>query len=334
VGGGVIALHRIGWNSVAASVLASSPFFVLLAIALMCLSMVFRAVAWRAVLEPALPASGVRFADAMQGTSIGVLMSATLPARLGEVSRAWIVANRLGRAREILPTVLGTLVSQTLLNLIALAVLGTVMFSTVGIFDGHEKALLLVAVAPVVALLLVVLAPVALRKGAPSRFVRLQQTAARARAAMVQARRGLQVFRNPKLGAWAAFMQLLAWAIQWLACYALLVALGLDHQAGIGAAAAVLFAVNVTAVIPATPSNIGVFQAACVAVLSAYGVNHTDAFAYGIILQAVEVATAFALGMPSLVAEGMSWKDLRLRALHASPVELRVHSRDTGRVEA
>ena len=53
----------------------------------------------------------------------------------------------------------------------------------------------------------------------------------------------------------------------------LLVALGLDHQAGIGAAAAVLFAVNVTAVLPATPSNLGVFQAACVAVLTGgYGV--------------------------------------------------------------
>jgi len=112
------------------------------------------------------------------------------------------------------------------------------------------------------------------------------------------------------------------------------VALGLDHQAGIGAAAAVLFAVNVTAVIPATPSNIGVFQAACVAVLSAYGVSHTDAFAYGIILQAVEVATAFALGMPSLVGEGMSWKDLRLRALHAAPVELRVPSRGRDRAGA
>ena len=43
--------------------------------------------------------------------------------------------------------------------------------------------------------------------------------------------------------------------------------LGLDGQAGIGAAAAVLFAVNVTAVLPATPSNLGVFQAACVAIL-------------------------------------------------------------------
>ena len=148
---------------------------------------------------------------------------------------------------------------------------------------------------------------------------------------MIEARRGLKVFRNPRLGAWAAFMQLLAWAIQWFACYTLLVALGLDQKAGLGAAAAVLFAVNVTAVIPATPSNIGVFQAACVAVLSAYGVNHTDAFAYGIILQAVEVATAFALGMPSLVGEGMSWKDLKLRALHATPVELSVRARRSAR---
>ena len=80
-----------------------------------------------------------------------------------------------------------------------------------------------------------------------------------------------------------------------------------------------LFAVNVTAALPATPSNLGVFQAACVAVLSAYGVGHTDALAYGIILQAVEIATALAMGMPALLREGMTWKDLRLRALHATP---------------
>ena len=122
-------------------------------------------------------------------------------------------------------------------------------------------------------------------------------------------------------------MQLTAWTIQWIACYVLLVALGLDGHAGIGAAAAVLFAVNVTAALPATPSNLGVFQAACVAVLSAYGVSKTNAFAYGVILQAVEIATALAMGMPALLREGMTWKDLRLRALHAAPVELRAAGR-------
>jgi phosphatidylinositol alpha-mannosyltransferase len=33
------------------------------------------------------------------------------------------------------------------------------------------------------------------------------------------------------------------------------------------------------------------------------------------------------MGMPALVREGMTWKDMRLRALHASPVELAVGSR-------
>ena len=92
---------------------------------------------------------------------------------------------------------------------------------------------------------------------------------------------------------------------------------------GLGAAAAVLFAVNVTAVLPATPSNVGVFQAACAAVLhGAYDVGWNDALAYGIILQAVEIATAVIMGAPALVKEGLSWRDVRLRALHATPVQL------------
>ena len=236
--------------------------------------------------------------------------------------------------RDRFPVVLGTLVSQTLLNILALSILGTVMFATVGVFRGGEDALVIASIAPAVLLALVVSAPWLLRRGRPSRFQRVQQAAAVARRAMLQVRRGLEVFRRPRLGGWAALMQLLAWAIQWLACYALLVALGLDERAGIGAAAAVLFAVNVTAALPATPSNLGVFQAACVAVLSAYHVGHTDALAYGIILQAVEIATAVGMGMPALVREGMTWKDLRLRALHAAPVELTRQRNEPAEAEA
>jgi phosphatidylinositol alpha-mannosyltransferase len=321
-----LALQRIGIQSIGDALLAATPFWVVMSFALMCSSMLVRAESWHAILRAALPGVKVRRRDAARGVMIGVLMSATLPARLGEPSRALIVARRLGHVRERLPVVLGSIVSQTVLNLVALVILGSVMFATVGLFQGHEKALMVATILPVVLLALVLTAPALLRRGKPSRFARLQQAATKARGALVLVRRGLQVFRQPKLGAWAAFMQIMAWAIQWLACYVLLVALGLGHV-GVGAAAAVLFAVNVTAAIPATPSNIGVFQAACVAVLAAYHVGHTDALAYGIILQAVEIATAFALGMPALVREGMSWKDLRLRAIHSSPVELRVSRR-------
>ena len=40
------------------------------------------------------------------------------------------------------------------------------------------------------------------------------------------------------------------------------------------------------------------------------------------ILQAVEVVTAILLGMPALLREGMSWREVRLRAMHSTPIKL------------
>jgi phosphatidyl-myo-inositol alpha-mannosyltransferase len=124
-------------------------------------------------------------------------------------------------------------------------------------------------------------------------------------------RRGLQVFADPLRGLHAGSAQLLAWALQWLACYCVLLAVHLRPPATLATAAAVLFAVNATAVLPPAPSNVGVFQAACIAVLAAYGVGAGRALAYGIVLQAVEVATAVGLGVPALLVEGLGWRSLR-----------------------
>jgi phosphatidylinositol alpha-mannosyltransferase len=328
----VLALNKIGLDHIATALINSSPSFVLLGLALMCSAMVMRAFSWDAILRAALPKSSVKLADAMQGTFIGVLMSSTLPARLGEPSRALVVARRTGRPRESLPVVLGTLVSQTLLNIVALAVLGAVMFSSVDIFSGHQNALLIAAVVPLALLLLVLLAPIILRHGTPgSRLGRLHTVMMQARQAMTRVRAGLAVFRRPRLGARATVCQLAAWALQWLSCYVLLVALGLSDQAGLAAAAAVLFAVNITAVLPATPANLGVFQAACAAVLhTGWHVGIPAGVAYGVILQAVEVSTAVLMGMPALVKEGMSWREVRLRAMHAAPVKLPSRPTRTG----
>jgi phosphatidylinositol alpha-mannosyltransferase len=320
-GGTLLALDRIGMRPIGHALVHSQPVWVLVGLALMCLSMVWRAVSWHAILRAALPDARPRFVDAMQGTTIGVLMSATLPARLGEPSRALIVARRLGRPRDRLPAVLGTLVSQTLLNVLALVILGAVMFTTVGLFAGRQQALLWYAIAPFGVLCAVLVAPALIRSGLPSRSARVHRWLTQARSALARVRDGLRVFRSPRLGAEAVTMQLGAWALQWVSCYVLMEALDLNLD--MGAAAAVLFAVNVTAVLPLTPSNLGVFQAACLAVLTgAYGVDAAEALGYGIILQAVEVATAVVMGAPALVKEGLSWRDVRLRAMHTAPVSL------------
>ncbi|HEY4918272.1 MAG TPA: lysylphosphatidylglycerol synthase transmembrane domain-containing protein, partial [Solirubrobacteraceae bacterium] len=318
-----IALQRVGLTRVAASLVASKPGLIAAGVALMCAAMFARSISWHSILAAAPTWRRAKRRDAMQGTFIGVLMSATLPARLGEPSRALIVARRLGRARESLPVVLGTIVSQTLLNLLALTILGGVALSSVAVLDGHDRALLLIALAPLAALLAVALAPILVPPAALSRSRRLRVLLAAVRRSLLRLRDGLRVFRQPRRAAIATVAQLGAWAMQWIACWLLLVALGLDSHAGLGAAAGVLFAVNVTAVIPATPANVGVFQAACVAVLAGvYHVHTADAVAYGIVLQAVELATALIMGLPALVNEGLSWREVRLRAMHTTPVKL------------
>jgi phosphatidylinositol alpha-mannosyltransferase len=327
VGLTAMAANRIGLDSVAESFVRSKPGWVLIALALMMASMFLRAASWYAIARAALPGPNVRRRDVTSGTMIGVLMSATLPARLGEPARAMVVARRVGRMRETFPVLVGTLVSQSILNVAALVILGAIIVSTTDLFHQNQKALFLISLVPVAILVGVMAAPAVVRHNGTGRLARI---AAAARRALLQVRTGLSVFRDLRRGFFAACAQLLAWAIQLLACFALFEALGLQVDGEVAAAAAVLFAVNVTAVVPATPSNIGVFQLAVISVLAGgFGVAAADALAYGIILQAVEVGTAVALGVPALVREGMSWRDVRLRALQTAPVRLSGVERET-----
>jgi phosphatidylinositol alpha-mannosyltransferase len=315
-----LAANKIGVSNVVESIVRSDAGWVLIACALMAISLFMRAGSWFAICRAALPNRLIRRRDVTSATMIGVLMSATLPARLGEPARAMVLSRRIGRMRETFPVLLGTLVSQTVLNIVALVMLGAIIVSSTDLFHSSSQKLFAFSFVPLALLLAVLVAPLLMRSNGNGRLARV---AAWLRGAIVQVRRGLHVFREPRRGGFAAAAQLGAWAVQLAACWALLVALGLDHRAGIGAAAAVLFAVNVTAVVPATPSNIGIFQLAVISVLTTgFDVGKADALAYGVILQAVEIATAVALGVPALVREGLTWGDLRLRALSAAPVRL------------
>jgi phosphatidylinositol alpha-mannosyltransferase len=209
------------------------------------------------------------------------------------------------------------------------------MFATIGLFAGRQQTLLWYALAPFAVLCAVLVAPALLRRGRAARSATVRHWLGMVRDALARVRSGLAVYRRPRLGLLATTAQLGAWALQMASCYVLLVALNLDSQADLGAAAAVHFAVNVTAVLPLTPSNLGVFQAACVAVLTyAYGVSPAQALGYGIVLQAVEVATAVVMGGPALVKEGLSWREVRLRALHTAPVSLSAGASGASKAEA
>jgi phosphatidylinositol alpha-mannosyltransferase len=310
----VFALSRLDLSRIGHALITASPGWIALALLLMGLSLVMRSISWHETLRAALPETPIRFAPVLRATMIGVMGSAVFPGRIGEPSRVIVLTRRLeGPRRRILPVVAGTVFSQTLINLLALGVLLAVTFTSVPIFHGHVAGIVTALAVPLALCLLVLLGPRLLALGRRSRSGRIALAAAAVSRLLRLARRGLVVFARPRYGLTAVAAQLLAWALQWLACYAVILALHLQSQASLLAAAAILLAINLSAILPATPSNVGVFQAACLVVLAAYGVGAGPGLAYGIILQAVEVLTALALGVPALLGEGLTWRDIRPR---------------------
>lgn len=320
----VAAISSLELGKVGNALVSARPAWLGAALVVMMSSLFARSVSWLEVLRAAIPNTVISRLAVTRATMIGVLGSAVFPGRLGEPSRVVVVSRRLPQPTiRMLPVVAGTVFSQTLINLLALAILAVVTLTSVPLLSGKASGLEVAAIVPLAIVVIVLITPPLLKLATRARSERLRNSAQALIRLLQLARQGLRVFARPRHGAPAIGFQLIAWALQWCSCYLVLIAMHLQSHTGLAAAAAVLLAVNVSAVVPATPSNVGVFQAACAFALKLYGVAYGPAIAYGILLQAVEIVTAMALGIPALLGEGMTWQDIR----HAREIEDEIEER-------
>jgi hypothetical protein len=79
----------------------------------------------------------------------------------------------------------------------------------------------------------------------------------------------------------------------------------------LSAAAVVLLLMNVATIFPLWPGNIGLLQAAVALPLRRYGVPYGTGFAYGLVLQALEMSVGVGVGLIMLAREGLSFASLR-----------------------
>ena len=82
-------------------------------------------------------------------------------------------------------------------------------------------------------------------------------------------------------------------------------------DAPLPAAGLVLVLMNIATIVPLWPGNIGLVQAAVALPLRNYGVAYPVGFAYGIVLQAIEIACGVMLGLVAIAREGISVAMLR-----------------------
>jgi phosphatidylinositol alpha-mannosyltransferase len=310
----ILALTRVDLAEVGHALARVDGWWLGGAAALMAAAFLARGESWYVAIREALPGERIGRPVVTRALLIGMAGSSVAPGRLGEAARAWLVARRTRRVRDALATVVGTVLAQTALNVVALAVLTTVAVAGSAIRGARTQSVTITALVPAVCIIAVVGAPALLARSRALRVGRIGRICGWVRAQLVHVRNGLVVFRRPGPAIHSGGFQLLAWGLQWACCYATLSAFGLQQRAGLAAAAAVLVAVNITAIVPVTPSSVGVFQAACIAVLAPFHVSAGEALAYGLVLQAVEVGCALVMGLPSLLMEGVSIAELRVHA--------------------
>jgi uncharacterized protein (TIRG00374 family) len=288
---------------------ASLPW-VAIAVVSVAVAFLARAESWFIAVRAALPESRLGRPVVARSLMIGVATSSVTPARVGEAVRTWILSRRAGGHCA---TVLGTVVSQTLMNLIALGLLAMFVLSGGSAFGFSTEMIVAAIAVPVLLLAALVAAGRLIISTCPA-----GETCPNARLAkrvgcwfsrqVADTGRGMAVFSDRRCAVHSIGAQLGAWMLQGFACYAILMALGLHASAT--AAAAVLLAVNLSAIVPVTPANVGLFQAACIAVLTPLGISGGHALAYGLLLQGVEMGVAIGMGVPAMLGEGLSLREL------------------------
>src|SRR5271167_4569694 len=184
------ALSRLDLHHVSHALITATPGWVALALALMALSLLLRSISWQQTLRAALPETPIAWAPVIRATMIGVMASAIFPGRIGEPTRVLVLSRRLdGPARRLLPIVAGTVFSQTLINLLALAILGGVTFTAVPLLHGHVVGAASALTVPLAVCVLVLAGPRLLAVARRSRSMRVRVIAAATARMLSLARR-------------------------------------------------------------------------------------------------------------------------------------------------
>ena len=279
--------------------------WIVLAFLLNVVSTIFRALSWRLTIRQALPAENQpRLVHVLSAFGVGLFANAALPGRLGELARVATLRRHLpGAPPGTTATLVGTVFAHRLFDLVPATILVIWVLATAEVPHWAVGAFLIAAGVGFALFTIAWLG--ARRHNRPM----VDEGMGSFRRLLVMARQGLSVLNAPVALAGAIFLQCLGWLMQLLAVWAAMQAFAID--APLPAAGLVLVLMNIATIVPLWPGNVGLVQAAVALPLRNYGVPYSTGFAYGLALQALEMACGVSLGLLALAREGISLAMLR-----------------------
>ncbi len=300
--------------------------FVLLAILANLASIMLKVASWKIIYDFTFEGITGRWRDLTSALMIGFLVNLVIPARVGELARAFVISRRQSMTGPEVSrsTVFGTIVLERVFDGVAMAMIviyGVVHMDLPGWAD--KGAIVLLVISAFFAVAMIVL---------EVKRERLQETAEQAQASLrehhawwrrlsiklygVIARfsEGQKVLRSPGRVIAICFTTSASWLSQLTAVYFSLHAFHLGYIGMLGALL-LLILINVAGAMPATPGNVGVFQLATVIPLTVtYGIPKTTAIAFSVGLQIIEGSIGLGVGSACLLREGLKFNQVRTGA--------------------
>jgi uncharacterized protein (TIRG00374 family) len=293
---GYLALRNVRFGEAWHALGATDFWWLLPSLITLAAAVFVRALRWRYLF---LPQSRPAVRDTTSALLIGYLFNSILPARAGEAARIVALHRRAGTSRA---EATGTVVVERAYDVVSLVVLLLIASPWLPHVSWLRAAVVLALVTSVAMTLAVVLLGI-WGEGA-IRFLLMPLallpflTEEQVSRAAVRLEHGLAALTRPRLMLGAFFWTTLSWLLVALSSWFVIVAFGL-HLSPVAGLLAVI-AVNLAMVLPSSPAAAGVFEAATLVALGAYGVSSSVALSYAVVLHAINLLPFVVVGAVAL----------------------------------
>ncbi len=264
---------------------------------------IVRAWRWRLELRPV---ARLPLAPLWVMVSVAYMLINLLPLRVGEFVRPWLCSQYAGVP---VGAVVGNLVLEKAIDAtIIAAVFALALLTTAGLPDWVGVGIYLPTMVACGLTLLVggLLLVRPERLPAMTKLVLPSGVAERVASFARSVGQGLQSVPNARAMAAIALLSMILWSLPVLSSYLLMHAFGLALP--LQAALCVFVFIGLGSALPQAPGMVGTFQYACVLALGLFGVPQADAFAYGLVLNAVQLGALVLQGTLALCVAGASWE--------------------------
>jgi uncharacterized protein (TIRG00374 family) len=276
------------------SALRSSDYWWLIpSLLVLAVAIALRAYRWQLLFPPT---SRPPFRATLNAMLIGYFFNNVLPARAGEAARVVALRQSAGTPRA---QAAATAITERIFDVVALLVLLFVAAPFLPEVGWLRRAI--VAAGVLGALLVIAIVVLDRWRERPLHFVlrplaRVPRfSVERVESMAINASEGLRAMHRPELAVPAFALTMVSWLIAAFSFWLVMPAFGLGL--GFGAALLVLITTNLSLVIPSSPGALGVFEAATLVALRAYGVDASQALSYAVVLHAVNFFPYLATGL-------------------------------------